>query len=294
MKGLFIQAPAKINLHLDIGPRRADGFHPLRSLFQMVSLYDDITVYPAKKGHIDITGFQNLPLEENILFQCWDRACRKGLFHQGLSIHCTKRIPSGAGLGGGSSDCASLIQLMSQMEPEFWSFSDCRNMAEELGSDVPFFLSSPLALVEGRGEILFPLDLLLQGQFLLFKPDIHISSGDAYKWLDKDREMSGTEASLTYSKHDIMEILNREPASWSFFNHFENPVFARFPQIAEKSNEMKNLGADFVRLSGSGSVLFAFFSGLKPPEMKKKSLLTKKPDHYIVNALDKIPGAIVV
>lgn len=287
MKGWFIQAPAKVNLHLDIGARRDDGFHPIRSLFQMVSLYDDLRVYPAEKGKIEISGFPDIPMKENLLFQCWEQACRRGLFHQGLAIECVKRIPSGAGLGGGSSDAAALIRIMAKMEPESWSPQPMLEFARSLGSDIPFFLGTPLALVEGQGEILHPVNYSLKEQFLLFKPDIHIASGKAYQWLDSSRTEKESSIKFIYSAQELLAMLEKGISHWDFFNHFEEPVYRRYPEIKEKAAEWKNEGADFVSLSGSGSALFACFS-------EKKALQVKKRNHYIVNALDKIPAAIVV
>jgi len=287
LKKWFIQAPAKLNLHLDIGAREENGFHSLRSLFQMVSLYDDITVQPESRDRINISGFPDIPLEKNLLFQCWDQACKRGLFHQGLSIKCIKRIPSGAGLGGGSSDAAALIRIMAEIEPENWNHHAMMDLAQSLGSDIPFFLGSPLALIEGRGEILHPLKHHLEGTFLIYKPEIHISSGEAYRWLDSSRENQKVNLDFTYSSGELLAMLEKGPDHWRFFNHFEERVFKRYPEIEKKAREWREEGADFVRLSGSGSALFAYFLEKSPPPIKKQN-------HYIVNVLDKIPTAIVV
>lgn len=254
-----IDCPAKINLHLSVYPPREDGFHPLRSIFAMVSLFDYLQVEIAPPGIFELQDNSPFSMEENILYQCWSLACNRGYFHHGLRVKLQKRIPWGAGLGGGSSDCAGLIKILAKAEPSFPKGQERIDFAAELGSDVPFFLGSPLAFVEGRGEILTPLEEKIPGCFLLYKPDFSIHTGKAFSELDSLRKINYSEP-RDLGLTTIQRALRSDPNEWPFWNDFELVLYKDYPLYTEWVDFFTSEGASMVRVSGSGSSLWAHFT----------------------------------
>ena len=253
-----LRAAAKVNLHLHIlGGLRSDGFHELRSIFHGIDLWDDIhfRVRPRGESHklagnFDCSPGENLILRSIRLFL--DKTGARDVFF----ITLQKRIPSGAGLGGGSSDAAATLRGLNHFYGSPLSQEQLADLGAELGSDVPFFLGdSTAAFVTGRGERLSPLPPLKGLILLLVTPDLSISTGEAFRWFDQDggdpRTMEEEEARTLYGDY------SRE--DWPFFNSFTSSLFRRFPllrEIHEKIAEAKGL---YTGMSGSGSSLFGIF-----------------------------------
>src|SRR5947209_8132054 len=179
---LAIHAPAKINLSLEIVGRRADRFHDLVSVMQTVSLHDVLELTPSDDLELSCSD-PALQSSDNLVLQA-ARALRDTCaVERGCSIRLEKRIPAAAGLGGGSSDGAAALVALAR----FWSLrlerDDLIPMAEQLGSDVPFFLYGGTALVEGRGERVRPLSASPRSWFVLSKPPLSVSTADVFKEL---------------------------------------------------------------------------------------------------------------
>jgi len=293
MQSYRIQAPAKINLHLDIAETGADGFHPLRSLFLMISLFDDLLIHPLNDNRLELSGFSGLEKKDNILYRCWNRARELGYFHQGLSIEVDKRIPQGAGLGGGSSDCAALLKVMGMIEPKGVTPDRMKTLAEEMGSDVPFFLQEPLAYVEGRGEILFPLKIQPDWDILILKPDFSISTVEAYRQLDASRKSTPWKGYL-FDQDQLKLCFSKADGSFPFINSFTPMLLKQYPEYQSFFSYFKINGALYCNISGSGSSLFALFRSGTAPSVLEKWQKEKKESLYFAKALDKNPAAVVI
>ncbi|MDR1893365.1 MAG: 4-(cytidine 5'-diphospho)-2-C-methyl-D-erythritol kinase [Spirochaetales bacterium] len=259
---LCVLSPAKINLHLDIRERRPDGYHEIISLFHLIDLRDEMTIRPLPgKGRLNLTGNFDCPPEENLII----RAAR--LFNRLLSrdlsweFRVNKRIPSGAGLGGGSGNAAAALKGLNALLGEPLSGEALLKGAETLGCDVPFFLSGPACLVTGRGEILEPLRPLpgaggWEGELVLAAPEPGVSTRAAYDLFDGAGQIREH-----LSPRAVREAyLNLAPRDWPFFNSFRGPLFPRYPALAAAESVFRRRGADFVSLSGSGSAVYGLFS----------------------------------
>jgi len=253
-----VNAPAKINLHLEIGELRDDGYHSLISLVQMVSLWDTLILSSLKdKDHCEITGNFDCPPSQNTIFRAVRLFRKETGIDKGVHIAVSKQIPSGAGLGGGSSDGASTLEALDCMFKTHIARARLKTMAEELGSDVPFFCTSPAAVISGRGEHVWPVEPRSDFQIVLVHPGIHISTSQAYAWYDDDVGRGH----IAVSRRVLRErYVNTVPLQWGFANDFLNIVLRRHTGMAKLYEELKNTGADYANLTGSGSAMYGVFS----------------------------------
>src|SRR5713226_8638297 len=189
MPEVRIPAFAKINLRLDILGKRADGFHELRTVFQTISLHDDLRLRPSPRPGItlSIEGIQLLsaePAEKNLVYRAVD-ALRCELKIPGrVEINLKKTIPAGRGLGGGSSDAAAALLGYLQLTKKKLAPARLLEIASELGADVPFFLWGGRALGVNKGDEIYPLPDIAKQHLLVVSPrDIHVPTPDAYRWL---------------------------------------------------------------------------------------------------------------
>ena len=258
----YIRAYAKINLTLDVLGRRSDGYHELATVMQTVDLYDTLCLSATPDEHVQmICSNAALSNEYNLA----SRAARMVQQHlsspRGVRIELYKRIPTAAGLGGGSSDAAAVLLALQQWWQLPLSAQDLLAMAASLGSDVPFFLSGGLALCEGRGERVTPLSPYWPAQMrwlLLLKPTIGVSTASVFRQLPTSDYTDGTHtravcAALNAHQHPDWEHLH---------NSLERSVLEQYPPVAQARKALLDAGAPLVRLSGSGPTLFAPFSDL--------------------------------
>src|SRR5947199_2143251 len=244
-----ILAPAKINLALRILGRRNDGFHELDTLIAPISLYDEIRIDKGRPGKV-------------IEFRCDDPSVAKGddnlavraakaffettTIESAVSIELRKKIPHGAGLGGGSSDAASVLLALNDLFETKLSREALAEMAEPLGSDVPFFLFQSAAVCKGHGEIVMPVKLQRQFSILLLKPAFAVSTPWAYSRWQHSREILGI-------RYQAKEFVGQ-----TFANDLERPVFEKFVFLAQLKMwllSQSEVGAAL--MSGSGSTVFA-------------------------------------
>ena len=240
---------AKINLDLRVLYKRPDGFHELRTVFQTISLGDRIAIdyTPGPKTSIGITG--NVDIPNNLIVRAAEAILKATKAKGSIQFELEKRIPMGGGLGGGSSNAASVLLALPVLLGRAVKPDKLHELASELGSDVPFFLYGGTALGLGRGTELFPLADAPPAHGLLIAPPIHVSTPEAYKALDRP---PGSAAPPTYF----------DPAQWATHgvNDFETAVFAQHPDLKRIATGLKRAGADIVRMSGSGSSIFSVFS----------------------------------
>lgn len=255
---LALRAPAKVNLFLRVLSRRSDGFHELETLFQAVDLCDEIVVRRAPRGvALEVVGAELGPPEANLAH----RAARALLAATGdaggLGIRLHKRIPAGAGLGGGSSDAAAVLRAGDALLGTGLSRAALHRLGAGLGSDVPFFLgASTLARGTGRGERLEPLAPLPEASVVLVLPPVHVATGAAYGALARTRQEGG-EAPCSAPVVDAPESWD-EVASLAH-NDFEAVIRALHPEVGEALAALRSAGAAPALLSGSGGACFGIF-----------------------------------
>ncbi|HEY0671883.1 MAG TPA: 4-(cytidine 5'-diphospho)-2-C-methyl-D-erythritol kinase [Longimicrobiales bacterium] len=246
-------APAKINLWLRVFAGDDSGYHPLDTLFCAIDLTDVLQVSPASELTLQVSGADVGPVESNLVL----RAAREYYLLLGqqprTAFRLQKRIPAGAGLGGGSSDAAAALRALQHLHDDALPPEQLLALAARIGSDVPFFLcGSPLAQATGRGERLQPLAPLPERHLLIVQPDFAIGTRDAYGWLDESALCVPAEAGwpAPHSWHDIEQRA---------VNTFEPVLFARYPELARVRDQLHAAGAAITLVSGSGSALFGMF-----------------------------------
>ncbi|NSW93466.1 MAG: 4-(cytidine 5'-diphospho)-2-C-methyl-D-erythritol kinase [Bacteroidales bacterium] len=246
---------SKINIGLVIKGKRPDGYHDIETIFYPVGFCDALEIAiaggKATEDILTVTGLQPCGKnEENIVLRAV-RKLRERVSFPFLKIHLHKVIPSGAGLGGGSSDAAGILKIVNKCFRLSISTDELKEIGLTLGSDVPFFIDGQPAHGSGRGEILKPLKKFLEGyHIVLVNPGIFISTSEAYSYCSRYI----TEKKLS----DPSEIPVEE---WkdSVFNDFEAFVFSKYPETEEIKKEFYQSGALFSSLSGSGSTFYGIF-----------------------------------
>jgi 4-diphosphocytidyl-2-C-methyl-D-erythritol kinase len=254
-----LSAPAKINLRLRVLGKRPDGYHDIDTIFQAIDVCDDVSVSLAVSGiRLEVQGPDLGPLHENLAYRAAASLSAVLGFGGGIRIHLTKRIPAGAGLGGGSSDCAAVLRCLAALLDLDDTDARISRVAAELGSDVPFFLGgSTLARGCGRGEVLEPLEPLPSRDVVVVAPPIHVGTAAAYRSLAAERRASG-QASTPHPD------AGRMPRSWDdvaqqAWNDFQAVIADINPEITRAIEAIEDAGAAFALMSGSGSSVFGLF-----------------------------------
>jgi 4-diphosphocytidyl-2-C-methyl-D-erythritol kinase len=277
-----VEAPCKINLHLRVKNRRPDGFHELESFFAALAFGDSLRFELAgEEGRGDLelkwavpgqTAQVDLPPEKNLVCRALSLFREKTGFKAGMKVFLIKRIPPGAGLGGGSSDAASTLLALDRLAGTALVPGELREMAAALGSDVPFFLTCGAAWVTGRGEkteaAVFPEGL----RVVLVKPPFASATAEAFRLLDENREREGPGRSGQREPGfgEWKEMLAWPPEEWPFYNDFL-PVLPHTGVYRSICRDLKDRGAAFAGLSGSGSCCFGIFRDREKAEKAVKS-----------------------
>ena len=254
---MTFRAPAKVNLTLEILARRDDGYHTLRSVMLPIGIYDELEVRPADR--LVFTCSDGDLTSDNLV----ERALRAAGFGAApVAIHLRKVIPVGAGLGGGSSDAATIV--LAAMHGTF-GVADERDwiaIARSLGSDVPFFLTGTGALVEGTGERLTALGALPPWWIVVIAPDVHVDTGDAYRRLAASRATSPlpSRARTRSASVEVVKAVQRgayASAIAGAINDFEPLVCEVYPAVAAALAALRAADAPHAMLSGSGGATFS-------------------------------------
>jgi len=253
-----IKSLAKINLDLRVLHRRPDGFHELRTVFQTISLADtiDIEYEPARRTEISLDD--PLAIPGNLVVKAAQAVLDALKIHARVHFRLRKQIPMGGGLGGGSSNAAAVLIALpilagGQVSPE---------LAAELGSDVPFFLTGGAAVGIGRGTEVYELPELKPEPILVVSPGVHVATGAAYEALARGLT-AGDSSSRINGFRAFVRVLASEhsakAASPFSANDFEAVVFRQFPQLQTIARKLSKLNAG-VRMTGSGSAIFGIFA----------------------------------
>ncbi|MDR4467493.1 MAG: 4-(cytidine 5'-diphospho)-2-C-methyl-D-erythritol kinase [Nitrospira sp.] len=257
-----VSAPAKINLVLRILDRRPDGYHNLWSLMQTVKLEDELSISINYSHSIINLRCDDPSLKtdrSNLVSRAAAAVLERSGQAVGLDIVLTKRIPMGAGLGGGSSDAAATIMGLNRILGLRWSKELIAQVGQTLGSDVPFFSFAPSATVAGRGERVTPVRIMDSRWVVLVNPGFPIETKWAYQQLSESRTgvvpVSRSHLTLETSPElTWKQVLERAE------NDFEVPVFKAYPLLRDIKQQLISQGAEVALLSGSGATVFGVFS----------------------------------
>lgn len=256
-----LDAPAKVNLWLRVLAREASGFHTLETLFCALGLADTLEVRRAERGiALEVEGgIDTGPPERNLVVRAAERFFDALGEAPAVQIRLCKRIPSAAGLGGGSSDAAAALRALNALHGEPLSPQALLRMGARLGSDVPFFLcGSPLALAWGRGERLLALPPLPPRPVLVAHPGVAMPTAEAFQRLAERRDPTPEPTGCAFgwdTLSDWSRIAERAE------NDFEPGADERIPSLATAKRWMRAEGADIVLLAGSGAAMFGVFHG---------------------------------
>lgn len=252
---MILRSPAKINLGLQILRKRSDGFHDISTLMVPLPFRDLIEINPGKPGGESFSMTQTgitVPgnINENLCFKAWKLFCSAHT-ETPVQLHLHKRIPMGAGLGGGSSNAATVLKGLNTLRAEPFTANELEKMAASLGSDCSLFINNTPALAEGRGEILKRSPVQLSGFYMvLLYPELHVDTASAYQHTVPDD-----------SRPPLQTLLEQPVETWKDHvrNDFEQTVFGKFPEIADLKSELYGAGAFYASMSGSGSSVFGLF-----------------------------------
>ncbi len=252
-RGVQVAATSKLNLFLEIVGKRPDGYHELESVFHEIDLGDSLTFEPASRIALEVRGTGAPPGEDNIVLKAARLLASENKTSAGARIVLEKRVPSGAGLGGGSADAAATLLALDRLWDLGLSKPALHALAARLGSDVNFFLEGGTALCTGRGEIVQPLPPHPPLHFALLAPPFSTLTADVYRCFTFD---------LNAPRHSPKILLSRLPAGWptalegGLFNRLESAALAAEPRLARVLAAAQQAGPSGARVTGSGSTVY--------------------------------------
>jgi len=246
----LLRANAKINIGLYITCKRSDGFHDIATVYYPIALYDELFINCSDTFLLKLSGIAiDGTIEDNILFKIY-QYFRTHFAITPIQILLHKKIPTGAGLGGGSSDAATLIIWINSHFQLGLHTHQLISIASKFGSDIAFFLLNQCCYGIGKGDILEPLDIsLVQYTLILIKPIVHCNTATAYQYV-----------SIT-DNHPLRQNIMLPISEWrnNISNEFEKSVFNQYPEIAIIKNKLYQNGAIYASMSGSGSTVYGLF-----------------------------------
>jgi len=252
-----VRSFAKINTALAVLGRRPDGYHTIHTVFQSISLHDELELRLSDRLELQCENLPGVSRENNLVWKTANMLSRALPGKRGASMVLRKMIPSGAGLGGGSSNAAAtllgLCRLWQVAGPEI----DLHSLAAELGSDVPFFLTGGTALGSGRGEKIHALQDPPARHLVVIFPGVQVPTAQAYRSLN----LGLTSATEDNRIHRFCsQLMEDQRFLTGIFNDFEASILPAYPPILQAKDFLRRQGAAATLLSGSGSAVFGFFN----------------------------------
>ncbi len=263
-----LKSLSKINLDLRVLAKREDGFHDLRTVFQTISLSDEIQIdfEPSRRRHITIDD--PLAIPDNLILRAGYAVLNEIKLAARVSFNLKKNIPMGGGLGGGSSNAAAVLLALPVLAGKTIPMERLVQIAQQLGSDVPFFLHGGTQLGFGRGGELYPQSDLHLKPILLVTPDVHVATGPAYAALGRGLTFNASSSSINNFQAFVRvldEGRDAVAANSLSGNDFETVVFRQHPQLRKIAARLRTYSPG-VRMSGSGSTIFALFESVEDRE----------------------------
>ena len=273
-------APAKINLFLHITGQRADGYHTLQSVFQLLDFYDTIHLKPTQSGKIKrVNDITNVPASQDLCVRAAIALQQATGCKQGVDIAVEKRIPMGGGLGGGSSDAATVLIALNHLWGTLLSREQLMQIGLKLGADVPVFIFGQNAWAEGVGEQLTAIDLQ-PSYYVVLTPAVHVSTGDIFA------NSALTKDTKPLKIADFSRDTNLDLSTKVFKNDLEAVVCKEFPAVASTLKWLSQYGK--AKMSGSGASVFVAVNS----QQKADELLSQKPDYttgFVAKGITKHP-----
>lgn len=266
---MILYPNCKINIGLRVISKRADGYHNLETIFYpILGLYDVLMITASGQFSFVQDGLAvDCPAEDNLILKCYRRMQARYPQIGNVSIRFTKRIPFGAGLGGGSSDAAHTAIALNELFELGLSREQLAEEVAPLGADCAFFIYNTPCLAEGIGEILTPIPFTLSGfRLVMLKPDIHISTREAYQGVLAASHQPSL-ADLVKKEFTPIDLSRHADI---VCNDFERTVFPAHPELAALKQRLIDAGAYYAAMSGSGSTIYALFED--DPEKSDKSV----------------------
>lgn len=286
MTTLEEKAYAKLNLTLDVGPKREDGYHEISTIMQPITLCDELTVTLGTGEPWQVRGdAPGVPTGRKNL--CYKAA--KAFYNalgtdpDGLTVEIVKRIPMGAGLGGGSADAAAVLRALNRHEGEHFSPEDLAKLGLEVGSDVPFCLRNKIALAQGRGERFSEVPPMPACYYVLVKPDFQVSTADLYWQLDNIRVPAHPKIER-FCK--AMELRDLREIGVNLLNVFEYALLGSHPELDKIENALENCGALGTSMTGTGPVMFGLFENFDFAATASMSLMQVGYQTFLAANLD--------
>lgn len=283
-------APAKINWTLEVLCRRADGYHEVRSVMQTIDLCDELEAHAADSLTLEVNGPQEPP-GDDLVIRAARSLAEETQRESAVAIVLRKRIPVGAGLGGGSSDAAATLRLLNQYWDLGLTVEELSDLGARLGSDVPFFLRGGTALVEGRGERVTPL--LDTPQTWL------VAVVRAHQMMEKTKRMyqSLTPADFSDGSHSgaLTEAIRsgRAPDDSILYNAFERVAYVKVEGLSHYRDALLAAGARSVHVAGSGPALFALTDGEPEAGEIRNRIGAMDGDRFAVRTLNRTEATVV-
>ena len=264
-----VKAPAKINLFLEVLGKRPDGYHNIETLMQEITLYDEIYFRLDKKLSLKQSGLRCGPKKDNLILKAAKLLKEHTGTREGAGIELKKRIPVGAGLGGGSSDAAAAFMALNRLWGLQLSKKELLQLSLAVGSDIAFFFTGGTALCRGRGEKVIPIACPLKMHYVLVCPRQKVSTGLIYKNLKKVLTRNMKSAKLI-TKYLTVQDLQRIRVS--IYNRLAETVFAQYRQLKSIHNKLREIRGATVGVTGSGSGMFLLCDNVKEAENLRKSM----------------------
>ncbi len=287
MREVKIPAFAKINLRLEILGKRPDGYHELRTIFQTVSMHDELKLRRSKKTGIFLrvegnAALSGEPVEKNLVYRAVAAVRAAVKDESGVELELHKKIPAGRGLGGGSSDAAAAmlgyLRLVGRKVPA----ERLMEIGSALGADVPFFLQGGRALGIGRGDEIYPLPDIETKSVLVVSPaNIHVPTPDAYLWLNAP-ELTKTPNNSKLWKFCASSLSVQVTG---LLNDFEGAVFQHYPRLAEIKRDLLQKGATEALLAGSGSAVIGVFPS--PAKARRAAVGFPQDETFVCETLSR-------
>lgn len=266
-----VPSPAKLNLFLHITAQRADGYHELQTLFQLIDLYDWLEFRPRHDDLIHIQGLDQVALQQNLIFKAAQLLRPWARQYIGVDISIEKHIPMGAGLGGGSSNAATTLIVLNQLWQCGLNTEQLAQLGLQLGADVPVFVQGQNAWAEGVGEQLKSVTLPKK-QYLILKPDCFIST----QLLFSQKTLTRNSKPTTFCAYQLTPSI--------FSNNFEALARSLYPEVEEAMHYLQQFGD--AKLTGTGACVFTEIS----EALDLNTIVSTAPcTAYVVNSLDQSP-----
>lgn len=273
----FTAAHAKLNLHLAVLAREASGYHQIETLFCMLELADDFAITLGGDGvRLEVEGAELGPPETNLAHRAATAFFEQARLPASARIRIVKKIPAGAGLGGGSSDAATTLLALNALHGYPVGAATLREIGMSIGSDVPFFLAGrPLALAWGRGEQMLALPAPPSVTVVVVVPSARVATRSAYEALAAARATGFQAPPRSLTLDDVRDIASIAAIAR---NDFETVVFETHPELRDIKSALAGHGAIHAMLTGTGSAVFGLFQNVTEARLAAASMRSAHPD----------------